>query len=114
VRLALYLLKRTLRYSVPLSVIGAFLTTTSSPFQGVRPLAAVIAGIFLRFAVIASTVGYLMSLFLYIWISHRELPLYAVCGRQFGRVAAFSFAIMFSCLGVLVAAFLLAAKWTGA
>ena len=109
--IAFHLLKRILRYDLPLAAVGAFVTwsrsSTSRP-QGFAPAAADLG---VRFVAVACTAGFGVSFLLYRVFYRRELPLYTVCGHHIGSVALLSLGLLALVLIATLVGMLVALQW---
>ena len=112
-RLQWHLLKRLLRYDLPLSAVGALVTWSRSPAAHAWRFLPLATDLAIRFAVVACTAGYGISFLLYRVFYRRELPLFTVCGHHIGSIALVSLGMLILIFAVLLVGSLLLLHWIG-
>jgi hypothetical protein len=94
IRIFWFFIKRILRYDIVLSLAGAALTNARVPSFVQGNGGTTVEFFLVRFACIACSAGYALSVFIYLKFYRNELPLYINAGFSIPKVISVSWCFL--------------------
>jgi hypothetical protein len=111
IKIAWHMLKRLLRFNLPISILGAVLMSPQFLVGESASASARVSGLVLRFVLIACSAGHALSLWAYRRLYRNELAMYSVAGYHFRHIAVVSYTWELLGLGAAFIVVLTAISW---